>query len=209
MIPRTLHFVWLGPKPAPAEWLRAWRALHLEWEFRVWNEADVRALPLVNRATFDAYMVKRHYPGAADVARVEILLRCGGVYTDIDSEPLRSLTGAPFLEAGFFAAYTLPVANRPGRVGNGTLGAQTGHPVLVDYCAAIGRQGSIWPAWDTTGGTLLTEVLRRHADDTTVQILPPSAFYPRGRHGETATDGGVSYVQHFWSSSPGPIRPYP
>lgn len=209
MIPRTLHFVWLGPRPLPTVWLRAWRAKHLDWEHRVWHEADIRALPLRNRRVFDAYMARPHYPGAADVARVEILLRCGGVYTDIDSEPLRSLDGAPFLEAGFFAGYTLPVPGRPGRVGNGTMGATAGHPVLEDYAGAIDRQARIWPAWDTTGGTLLTEVLGRHRDDPTVQILPAGTFYPRGRRGDRANDGAVAYVQHYWASSPGALQSYP
>jgi mannosyltransferase OCH1-like enzyme len=209
MIPRTLHFIWLGPRKLPVEWLRAWRAKHLDWEHRVWNEADIRALPLRNRRVFDAYLARPHYPGAADVARVEILLACGGVYTDIDSEPLRSLEGAPFMDAGFFVARTLPVKGHPGRVGNGTMGAERGHPVLVDYAEAIDRQSNIWPAWDTSGGTLLTEVLGRHADDPTVRILPAGSFYPRGRHGERANDGSIAYIQHFWASSPRAIRAYP
>lgn len=209
MIPRILHFVWLGPRPLPVEWLRAWRALHLDWEHRIWHEADIRALPLRNRRTFDAYLARPHYAGAADVARAEILLACGGVYTDIDSTPLRSLSGAPFMAAGFFAGYTLPVPGRPGRVGNGTLGAERWHPVLVDYVAAMGQQRTIWPAWDTTGGTLLTSVLARHRDDPTVQLLPAGTFYPRGRHGAVANDGAVAYVQHYWSGSPGALVPYP
>lgn len=194
----------------PSAWAARWHALNPDWEQRIWDEAEIR--PLLSRANarvFDAYLARGHFPGAADVARVEILLSAGGVYTDIDSEPLRPFAGAPFLAAGFFAAYTLPVAGRPGRIGNGTMGALAGHPVLVDYAAAISRQARIFPAWDTTGGTLLTEMVARHRDDTSVMILPAGTFYPRGRNGDVANDGSIAYVQHYWSSSPNALRAYP
>src|SRR5258706_7822303 len=125
MIPRKLHEVWLGPREFPVTWANAWRDLHPGWDYRVWYERDIRALPLVNVTAFDAYLARGQYAGAADVARVEILLRDGGVYTDVDSEPLRSLEGAPFLCAGFVAAYAPPRKNRnpPGRIGNGSLAA--------------------------------------------------------------------------------------
>ena len=209
MIPHTLHFVWVGPKPVPAEWIRAWRALHLDWEIRIWHEADLWALPLLNREVFRHYMRRSNYPGAADVARVEVLLRCGGVYSDIDSEPVRTLSDAPFMEAGFFAAYTLPLKGHEGRVGNGTLGAVAGHPVLKDYARAIGQQGKLEPAWNTTGGTLLTRVLSVHRDDPSVQVLPAGTFYAEGRRGVRANDGATTYVRHFWAGSPDSIRSYP
>jgi mannosyltransferase OCH1-like enzyme len=210
MIRPLIHHVWLGPRALPAEWVARWQAGNPDWEQRVWREPEIRALlNPANARVFDAYLARCDYPGAADVARVEILHAVGGVYTDIDSEPLRPFAGAPWLAAGFVAAYTLPLRGHPGRVGNGTLAGVVGHPVLTDYREAIGRQARIFPAWDTTGGTLLTQVLARHRDDPTVQILPSSAFYPQGRNGERATDGGLSYVQHYWSSSPRPIRAYP
>ena len=190
------------------DWVRGWRALHGSWEIRLWCEDDLRALPLRNRRLLEHYLARGIWYGAADVARVEVLLACGGVYTDIDSEPLRSLDDAPFMEAGFFAAYTLPLAGHPGRVGNGTMGAARGHSVLVDYAAAMGRAKRLGPVWNTIGGTMLTQVLARHRTPD-VQILPAGTFYAEGRRGARANDGATTYVRHFWAGSPNPVRAYP
>ena len=203
MIPHVLHQIWIGPRPAPTAWLDAWRAMHPGWEHLLWDEAAIRSLPLANAAAFDAYLARPHYPGAADVARVEILLSRGGVYTDADSKPVRPFDGAPFMAAGFFAA-----RYATGRVGNGTLGAVAGHPVLADYRESIGQAPRLWPAWNTIGGALLTEVVARHAGDPTVVVLPTGTFYGAGRHGQVVRDGSVPYVRHFWASSPGARRRY-
>ncbi len=204
MIPRILHQIWLGPGRLPKEWSDQWRAMHPGWEYWLWDE---RTLPRMQPA-FALYMEAADWPGAADVARVEVLARYGGVYADIDSECLRSFARAPFMAAGFFAGYSLPVRNRPGRVANGVMGGVCRHPVLTDYRASIARLNRYRPAWDTVGGTLLTAVVDRHRT-ADVLILPAGTFYPEGRRGVRADDGAVAYTRHFWSSSPRPIAAYP
>jgi mannosyltransferase OCH1-like enzyme len=190
------------------DWVIGWRAMHGAWEIRLWHEDDLRALPLRNRALLELYLSRKNWVGAADVARVEVLLTCGGVYTDIDSEPLRPLDDAPFMSAGFFAAYTLPLAGHPGRVGNGTMGAVRGHPVLEDYAATMRRAKRLTPVWNTIGGTMLTQVLARHRTSD-VLILPTGTFYAEGRRGARANDGATAYVRHFWAGSPDPVVAYP
>lgn len=208
-IPRILHHIWIGPRPVPLAWIEAWRAMHSGWEQRLWDQAAIDALPLRNRAVFDDYARRSNWPGAADVARVEILLRSGGVYVDVDSECLLTFEGAPFMAASFFAAYEPGVPARPGRVANGVLGAVAGHPILAGYVAAIGKLKTYQPAWDTVGGTLLTTIVARHASDKGVVILPPRTFYPESHTGEQAPGGEMSYTRHFWASSPGARAGYP
>src|SRR3990167_7702746 len=104
VIPHRLHHVWLGPRPVPQAWADAWAAAHPGWACRVWREADLAALPMVNRRVYDDFLTRGVWHGAADVARLELLHAEGGVYVDIDSRPLRSFEGAPFMDAGVFAA---------------------------------------------------------------------------------------------------------
>lgn len=208
VIPHTLHQIWLGSGKVPQAWSDAWQAMHPTWEYRLWDEDALRALPMHNADVFAHYAGQGDWPGAADVARVEVLTALGGVYADIDSRCLVSFDGAPFMAFGFFAGLTLPLRYQPGRVGNGVIGGEAGHPVLIDYRRSIASLGRYEPAWDTVGGTLLTAVLSRHRTPD-VLILPAGTFYPRGRRGERAIDDATPYTTHFWASSPHPIERYP
>jgi len=52
---------------------------------------------------YERYLSEGIFDGAADVARVEILHRFGGIYVDADAEAVRPLDGADWLDARFFA----------------------------------------------------------------------------------------------------------
>ena len=102
MIPRTLHHIWFGPKDVPEDWREAWRAMHPDWEHRLWRESDMAGLPILNRKALDWFLERGVWHGAADIARVAVLLEHGGLYVDIDSKPLRSFEGAPFMASSSF-----------------------------------------------------------------------------------------------------------
>jgi len=101
-IPKRLHQIWLGPRPAPREWMNTWRDQNPGFDYGEWNDSDVSALGLLNRTVYERYMSERIFDGAADVARVEILYRFGGIYVDADSVAVRPIDDE-LLEAGFFA----------------------------------------------------------------------------------------------------------
>jgi hypothetical protein len=201
MIPRKLHFVWLGPKPVPEEWLAAWREYHPDWVVRLWREADLAALEMVNRKHFDALLADKCWHGAADIARYEILLNEGGVYVDIDSKPLRTFDGAPFMDATFFAGYE-PTPSMPGRVANGTIGAEANHHVLRQLTAVISEMQVIQPPWNTIGGTALTAVLSLHREcPCQAQILPARTFYATNHRGKPTPGRERPYSEHFWATT--------
>lgn len=190
MIPRTIHQVWLGPRPVPTIWTDQWR--FPGWEYRLWREADIDALGLVNVGAFAHYMARGQWHGASDVARVEILWRFGGVFVDADAEPVRPFDGAPFMAASFFAAHEQR-DDEPGRIANGIIGAEAGHPILARYMGIIERATNLEPPWSTVGGTALTAAA---ADDPTAMILPEGTFYPvhyTGRHAEPAETWAVQH----------------
>lgn len=199
MIPHLLHHIWLGPRPVP-DWHEAWREMHPSWHQRIWREADIDALHLANRRAYDHYMSREEWSGAANVARVEILLAHGGLYVDIDSQPLQPFDAAPFMTADVFAAYE-PVATHPGRVANGTIGAVRAHPVLRSYRRAIREMECLEPSWDTTGGTALTAMLLLHRRCCDVRVLPSRVFYPRDAFGRLVPGAETSYCDHFWATT--------
>jgi inositol phosphorylceramide mannosyltransferase catalytic subunit len=213
-IPRRLHQFWIGPSPAPTRWMQTWRDAHPDWEYTLWDERAVRRMRLRNARLYRRLCDIGRYDGASDVARAEILLRHGGVYVDADSECLRPLDGAPFLEAGFFAVQDpLPEAGMAvvrellGDVDHllagGFMGGEPGHPILRRYVDALSRVLSeseqLTPTWITTGGILLMKVI---GDDPQAEILPSWTFFDRTLEG-TPVIGGEPYARHFWSSTAG------
>lgn len=211
MIPKMLHQIWLGPRPAPQVWTETWREANPDFAYRLWDEDALDELGLRNDDVYRRYLVEGLYDGAADVARIEILHRFGGVYADADSVALRPLADAPFMDSGFFAPLE-PNDDHPGLITNAFMGAMPGHEVLTRYEEVVSRVTALRPMWRLTGPGALTGVLTS-LDRPDVRILPAWTFFTKGLSGE-AVQGGVSYAQHFWSTTAerwgrGAVTPYP
>ncbi|HUX01469.1 MAG TPA: glycosyltransferase, partial [Phycisphaerae bacterium] len=88
MIPRILHFVWIGDAPMP-EWaernLDAFGRLNPDYEVMIHGEEVLldRYRPIYDRIT--------DLCSRADLLRYSALQRYGGFYFDIDFWPLRPL----------------------------------------------------------------------------------------------------------------------
>lgn len=197
MIPRRIHHIWLGPRPVPEEWAQVWRDMHPSWEHRVWREGDIAELDIPRRDQYDAYLRDGIWHGAADLARIAILDAVGGVYVDIDSRPLRPLDDAPFMRSGFFAALEPPNPALPGRVANGTIGSEPGHPILRTYRGIVEALERFWEPWDTVGGSALTEAMRVHRWEP----LPARTFYPKAWSGKPVRGSEQPYAEHFWATT--------
>lgn len=206
-VPHLLHHIWLGPRTVPTEWATAWAGMHPTWTSKIWREADLAELPMHNRALYERLLREECWPGAADVARLEILYTHGGVYVDIDSRPLRSLSGAPFMGADVFAGYE-PVPSMPGRVANGTIGAKPGADPIMTAIRLVGEMTVTEPAWDTIGAPALTAALLVHHRCCDVKIEPESTFYRFDAKGRPVRPRSVSYSEHFWATTTGryPVR---
>lgn len=198
MIPHKLHLIWMGDRPVP-KWEEMWFTMYTHWDVRLWNEKAIRALPLVNKDVFDWYAERGRWNGAADVARAEILNSHGGVYTDIDSIPLRLFDYASFMEADLFVGLT----RQRDRVANGTIGAVAGHPVLQTYIALIGKTKKRLPPSRTIGSTLLTRALGCHAGTAGIVVLPPRVLYPTSLRGQPVEGDETPYVEHLWAGTRG------
>ena len=192
VIPKTLHFIWYGPQPVPD--ISSWRNLHPGWEIRMWREGDIS---LENQRVYDYFLARKVYHGMADVARIEILLRYGGVYMDIDTECTRSLDEAPFMAESFWCVREPSI---PGLVANGMIGATKGHPIIAECQRRIGlisTESGIVP-WRHTGPMLLTDVLKGFND---TNVLPAYSFIPLTKSGKSVPQDGLNYGRHLWATT--------
>lgn len=167
-IPRKLHRVWVGGKPIPEQFESWWQLtakLNPDWELRTWRDNDIAQLRLTNRRQ---YVGSTTLAGKADVARYEILQQHGGVYLDVDFEPVRPL---PELEGAWACEES------PGWVANGAMGSEPWHPAINAVVSALpdtwkrNRGGPV----HRSGPGLLTATWKGRAD---VTILCTETFYP-------------------------------
>lgn len=193
-IPKIIHQIWLGPKPPPHQWLDTWKNKHPEWEYHLWREDNIP--PLHNQKQFDAI---KDYAGKADILRVELLYRFGGVYLDADSECLRPLDHS-LLRYHFFAAYENE-ALRPGLIGNSAIGAEPNHPIMQGLITAISQIEDVneRKPWAIVGPLLFTKVIKQYeARCRPVAILPSHTFYPIHHKGLSYTGRGKIYALQHW-----------
>mmetsp|Transcript_2146 Transcript_2146/g.2832 ORF Transcript_2146/g.2832 Transcript_2146/m.2832 type:complete len:282 (+) Transcript_2146:43-888(+) len=143
-IPKKLHQIWLGPKSIPFErYRKAWQEKHPEWEYHLWCDDEVSALNLGI-----AYDRAQNYGEKSDIARYHILYRFGGIYLDIDMEPVQSL--APLLTLSCFAGFSNVGAIE---INNAVIGAIPNHPLLAACISKLSEQNS--PQQDSLLTTLL------------------------------------------------------
>lgn len=89
MIPKLIHFCWLGDSPYPAEAQRCmatWRAKLPEYTFMLW---DFSRFPRGTSKWVDDAFDAGRFAFAADYIRLYALKQFGGIYLDTDVEVLK------------------------------------------------------------------------------------------------------------------------
>lgn len=197
-VPRLIHQVWIGPDAPPTRWLETWRDRHPGWERRLWRGPDLDRFGLRHRGLYDRYVACGRWCGAVNVARVEILLRYGGVYVDADMTARHPLDDAPFMDA---SAWVVRSPHKRDRITNAVMGSEPGHPLLVDYQDALGGVTELHPSWQKTGAGILTPLVKRHAE---VTVVESGAFLPTTMHNRPGPPyRGVVYGEHHWGTTRG------
>lgn len=145
LIPKVLHFIWVGPKPFPRESIeniRTFIAHHSDWTLKFWTDRE-RPLPhpamekhLVQDFAFQKlgalYSQAANYGEKSDLLRLEILFQEGGVYVDHDVKCLKSLNSLGVFD--FYCGMELPYKtclSSSVLPTNNLIGSRRGHPILA------------------------------------------------------------------------------
>jgi LPXTG-motif cell wall-anchored protein len=154
-IPKTVHFIWLGPRPFPPQSVsnvRSWIAQNPDWTFKFWTdrprEAPCRGMEtiLIKEYPFPylgrCYAASDNWGEKSDVLRFEILFNEGGVYVDHDASCLTPFE--PYHQAyTFYAGLETPHPDFVGRnitAGNGVIGSAPGHPIIQKVIELIDQR---------------------------------------------------------------------
>jgi hypothetical protein len=166
------------------------RKFHPDWQIMIWQDP----------VQPDGFKLARYWEEArsgaqvADLIRIEVLWKYGGVYLDSDlivHRPLDELAEA----CGFF------IASEDGQVlTNAAFGSTVGHPALADMIDELDRHPPDWslPPNVTTGPCFFTRILETRKDIT---VLPRETFYPYNWNEKPTPPHPFSYGTHLWEGS--------
>jgi mannosyltransferase OCH1-like enzyme len=187
-VPRIIHQTWKDDTPPTrlASFQVAWRRLHPGWTYRFWTDATTR--------TF----VAEHFPGflpiydgyrtpimRVDAARYLWMCHFGGVYADLDLEPVRAVD--ELLDDGIGAQVTMAseppshcgLHGKPLIVSNAFLASVPHHPAWHDVIALLVARHDWADPLAATGPFLLTDIYLRSPDfRAAVRLLDPVVTSP-------------------------------
>lgn len=141
MIPKIIHYVWLGKgemSERAKHCIESWKKYLPDYEIKEWNEDNFDIN--YNNWTKHSYENKK-YAFTSDVVRLYALYTEGGIYMDTDVEVYKPLDEFLY-EEGFtgFEAVNYP--------STATLGAEKGNPVIkkmLDFYDTIDFE--LYPDW--------------------------------------------------------------
>lgn len=102
MIPKIIHYCWLGGKPLPRKhqkYIKSWKKHMPDYQIKCWNEEnfDIKS----NKFIHQAYNSGK-YAFVADYIRLYALYTEGGIYLDTDVKVLKSFN--PYLNYSFISS---------------------------------------------------------------------------------------------------------
>ena len=197
-IPKIIHQIWIGPKPAPTKFMNTWKEKNPDFEYILWNEAEFEKRGIVFECQ-EKIDVMPELCGKADIIRYEVLYKYGGYYFDADSiciEPIDE----ELMSKLAFAGYENETV-RPGLVANGTMAFPVNHPLCreaIDWILKNNISGI--PAWMCVGPTLLTNLLNT-GQYNDVTIFPSYYFLPLHYTGNRYDGHSKIYQYQEWGST--------
>jgi len=203
MIPRHLHFIWLGTRQMPTQGVRnmlAFQRANPMADVWLWDDAAMAGLDFPEK---ELLLAEPNQGARSDILRLVLLRQFGGVYFDFDIRPQRALW-----TNGADPNWWPPTAELVGcqmshpegwtRFANAFLACVPQHPAVCRLLARLPAQlaeHSDWEIPERTGPGFVDEGLKAwRAEGGALVELPECSLFPYG----------------FWETDPAIVqREYP
>ncbi len=194
MIPKVIHYVWVGKNPLGSlqeRCIASWRRFLPEYELRLWNEQSVPP-EVLNHPYVQAMYAKKKWAFVADFIRFWVLEQEGGIYLDTDTEVLKSFD--PLLNHTAFFGKT-----KDGVTAAGVIGATPHHPVIKKILEVYDQDRAY--TVERTSPRTVTDVLAA-GSYSDVTVYDYQYFNPCD-DGEVCTPDKLTlaYAKNHWAES--------
>ncbi|MCR5783960.1 MAG: glycosyl transferase [Clostridia bacterium] len=200
MIPKIIHYCWVGGNPLPdsaKKCIRSWKKHCPGYKIIEWNESNYD----FTQAQYmkEAYEAKK-WGFVPDYARLDIIYKHGGIYLDVDVEIVKSFD--PLLELPAFAGFQ---DENNIALGLG-FGAEAGNPVIGELRDSYSLMHFIRPdgTFDTSPSPMLnTRTLvdkygvilnGEYQEFPDITVFPPEYFCPK-----SFADGIIRKTENTYS----------
>ena len=204
-IPKIIHQLWIGPKPAPTNFMNTWREAHepLGFEYRFWNEQEIQK-HIDMRRHFKRINSIEEINGKADIFRWLILQKYGGVFVDADSICINPFDEHLLNNVDAFAGWEQERI-RSGLAATGTMGFTAWHPIVNSALEWIVRnpvsiRETRQRAWYTVGPGLLTRICQMYNFEN-IKVYPSYYFLPFHYSGIKYEGHEKVYAYQEWGST--------
>lgn len=204
-IPKIIHQLWIGPKPAPTVFMNTWKEKHepLGFEYKFWNEESIQKEIDLSKCGKRVNSIEE-INGKADILRWEILYKFGGVFVDADSICIQPIDEELLKGVSAFAGWENETV-RPGLVATGTMGFTPKHQIVYNalhciYTNPVSFRETGKKAWLNVGPGLLTKVCNAFGFSD-IKIYPSYYFLPMHYTGNKYEGHGKIYAYQEWGST--------
>lgn len=209
MIPNIIHHIWVGPKQFPSvfnEFVYKWKLLYPNFNFIFWNNELVESTKIVTPDIDKYYYGDYNIALKTDLLRFKILEKYGGIYIDVDTEPLRRMPSDISLY-DFFSAY-----QPNNEIAIGIMGSIDNNSLVSSYIANVLEnipkfEGESNAVWKISGPEFFTAYLKPHLTNPKYKFYESKYFYPYAwwemdRRNENFLDTSPdAYSVHHWTKS--------
>lgn len=175
------------------EYRDSWLDHNPGWDYKLWNLDNLDFVPHCSSLLGEC----QHFAQMADLLRLEILYRYGGVYVDVDFECLRAIND-------ILADVVAFACSEDGRcVANGIVGAAAGSPLIESMIRQFPDRLGKEPVNVETGPAFFTRVLLTSGFHNDFTLFPSWYFYPFNYHtrDRKGVDLSRSYAVHHYADS--------
>jgi mannosyltransferase OCH1-like enzyme len=149
MMEKIIHQIWVGPYEMPDRekgFVEKMKQMNPDWEHILWTDKNLPELPDAVRIRCDMFLTQKDYAHVADVLRVFLINKFGGIYLDVDFKPVGPLSQSDIAshEGVFFYHggddYTMP---------NGCFGSSKNSGISEYLLSLISPDFGGWygPSW--------------------------------------------------------------
>jgi GT2 family glycosyltransferase len=201
-IPKIIHQLWIGNKPAPIKFMNTWKEKNPDFEYIFWNEEEFKNRNF-NFKCQEKIDSMEEINGKADIMRWEILYEYGGVFLDADSICIEPIDNE-LMDKKCFAGWEQEEV-RKGLIATGTMGFPKNHPLVKEAIEWIlnnetNQSKGFMMAWMSVGPGMLTRMYNTGKFND-LYIFPSYTFLPIHLTGFEYKGHGKIYAYQAWGST--------
>jgi len=210
MIPKIIHHVWIGPRQIPEkykEYINKWKVIYPDYNFIFWDNELVESTCIITDDIKKYYYCDCNIALKADLLRFKILEKLGGIYVDVDTEPLKRMPDE-ILNYNFFSGY-----QPNNEIAIGIMGSKSQESLVSFYINSVIENiknftydGKISnEIWKISGPEFFTQYLTPYLNNPTYKFFETKYFYPYAwyepdRKSENfSITSPESYSVHHWA----------